>query len=86
MPAGCAWAQLGPSKVFPWEKIERIRAEGERIAPATMVGGPRRRRFFPPARPLATIQTLAKWPKLRGLELAQNRPFTGGHFYFIYLL
>jgi len=25
------------SKVFPWEKIGRTRAEGERIAPATMV-------------------------------------------------
>ena len=39
------------------------------------------------ARSLATIDTLPNWPKTRGLELAQNRPFTGGHFilfYFIY--
>ena len=33
-------------KVFPWKKIGRTRAEGERIALATMVGGPRRRRKF----------------------------------------
>ena len=34
------------------------------------------------ARPLATIQTSPKWPKTRGLALAQNRPFLAGHFYF----
>ena len=38
--------------------------------------------IFFPARPLATIQTLAKWPKTRGLELAQNRPFLAGHLIF----
>ena len=49
-----------------------------------MVGGPRRGRFPPPlARPLATIQTLAKWPKTRGLELAQNRPFLAILFFII---
>ena len=36
----------GRLKVFPWKKTGRTRAEGERIAPATMVGGPRRRRNF----------------------------------------
>ena len=34
------------------------------------------------ARPLATIQTLPKWPKTCGLELAQNRPFLAGHLFF----
>jgi hypothetical protein len=38
-------------KVSPWKKIGRTRAEGEpseRVAPATMVGGHRRRRkVFP---------------------------------------
>ena len=38
------------------------------------------------ARSLATIDTLPNWPKTRGLELAQNRPFTGGHFILFYLL
>ena len=33
-------------EVFPWKKIGRTRVEGERTAPATMVDGPRRRRFF----------------------------------------
>ena len=39
-------------------------------------------KFFP-ARPLATIQTLAKWPKIRGLELAQDRRFLAGHFFLM---
>ena len=38
--------------------------------------------IFPPARPLATIQTLAKWPKPRGLEWLIIDLFTGGHFIY----
>ena len=40
----------GP-RCFRGKKNGRTRAEGERIAPATMVGGPRRRRFFFPLGP-----------------------------------
>ena len=36
----------GPRCFRGREKNGRTRAEGERIAPATMVGGPRRRRIF----------------------------------------
>ena len=35
------------------------------------------------ARSLATIDTLPNWPQTHGLELAQNRPFTGSSFYVL---
>ena len=62
-----------------------LRTDCERGPPATMVGGPRRRRFISPSRPLATIQTLAKWPKNRGLDWLKIDPFTGGRFIYLFI-